>query len=146
MMLVIRFLHLLAAALWMGAALWWPGALRRALAGDLAHAGGALGQARRGTRVDLIAAVTTIATGLLYLWILPPRGAGTGAGIWLGGGLAVARVGMLYGMALPALRQVEAAVGAGDSAAALATSRRLPAYAGAAHLTWLLALAAMVFL
>jgi len=140
--LALRFLHLLAAALWLGAALFWPGALRRALAGGLAEARGALAQARRGTRVDLIAGLATVATGVLYL--SPLGGIEPRKGLVLGAVLALARLGLLYGLARPALGQVSAALDAGDAAAAREAARRLPAYAGSAHLVWLLALAAMV--
>jgi len=142
--LALRFLHVLAAALWMGAALWWPGVLRRALAGDPAHASGPLALAGQCTRVDLVAGLATIGTGLLYA--SPLGGVAPRAGIYLGLALAVTRVGLLFGLALPALRQVSAALAGGDAATARSASRRLPAYAGSAHLIWLLALAVMVFL
>jgi hypothetical protein len=144
LVLTIRFLHVLSAALWMGAALWWPGVLRRALAGDPPDAAAALALARRGTRVDLAAGLATIVTGAVYL--SPLTGIAPRVGLWLGLGLALARVGLLHAMALPALRRVAAALSAGEAAAAREASRRLPAYAGAAHLVWLLALAVMVYL
>ncbi|HTP29533.1 MAG TPA: hypothetical protein VMK12_28185 [Anaeromyxobacteraceae bacterium] len=143
MTLALRFSHILAAALWMGSALFWPGALRRALSLGLPHASAALTQARMGARLDLGAGLATVGTGLLFA--SPLGGGPVRAGVLLGLGLALARLGLLFGMARPALRGVGEAVAKGDALAATAASRRLPAYAGSAHLLWLLALAAMVF-
>ena len=141
LLLALRFLHILSSAAWFGAALFWPGAIRRALAGDSpAHAQAALAQARTALRLDLWAGVVTILSGGAYA-------ASLGAvrhGIWIGAALALVRVGLLLAMAAPALRRVASAVEGGDRASATVAARRLPAYAGAAHLLWLVALLTMV--
>ncbi len=141
--LALRFLHVLSAALWMGSGLFWPGALRRALALGSPHPSPALAQASTGLGLDFGAGVATVVTGLLYA--SPLGGGPMRAGILLGLTLALVRLALLFALARPSLRRVADAVGVGDIENARAASRRLPAYAGSAHLLWLLALAAMVF-
>ena len=141
--LALRFLHVLSAALWMGSGLFWPGALRRALALGAPHPSPALAQARTGLGLDLGAGVATVVTGLVYA--SPLGGVSMRAGILLGLTLALVRLALLFALARPSLRRAANEVGAGDLEAARAASKRLPAYAGGAHLLWLLALACMVF-
>ncbi len=139
----LRFLHVLAASLWMGSGLFWPGALRRALALGPPHPAPALAQARTALGLDLGAGVATLTTGLVYA--SPLGGLPVRAGILVGLALALARLALLFALARPALRRAADAAGAGDLQGARAASRRLPAYAGSAHLLWLLALVCMVF-
>ena len=143
--LVLRFFHVLASALWFGTALFWPGALRRALAaGTQAPApAAALSQARAGAGLDLWVGVATVATGTVYL--SPAGGVPFRMGLGLGLGLALLRIVLLLALVRPALRRVAEAVGAGDLGAARTAAKALPAYAGTAHLLWLLALACMIF-
>ena len=138
---LLRFVHILSAALWMGSALYWPGDLRRALEAGGGAPALALRRARGALGLDLAAGVATIVTG----------GAVAGVGgareltMWGGLALAAARVALLLALARPALRRVDAAAQAGDLARAKLAAKRIAAYAGAAHLLWLIALAAMVF-
>ena len=140
--LALRFLHLLAASLWIGSALFWPGALRRALAVAPPDPGPALAQARAGFALDLALGIATIATGLLYLAMgeVPLR-----HGLEAGFAFAVIRIVLLLALARPALRRVEEGAAASDLERARGAARKLPAYAGAAHLLWLLALVCMVW-
>jgi hypothetical protein len=141
--LLLRFFHILSAALWMGSALFWPSALRRALALGPPHASAALDQARTGLGLDLGAGIATVLFGLIYaspIGHVPMR-----AGIGIGLVLALARLVLLFVLGKPAIRGVAEAVGRGDVEAARMAAKRLPAYAGSAHLLWLLALIAMVF-
>lgn len=143
MTLALRFLHLLSAALWMGAALFWPGAVRRALAAaPAAPPAPALAQARAGIGLDLGAGLATVATGLLYLAL---GGVALRRGLEAGLALALLRLVLLLALARPALAAAAAGVAAGDLDRARGASRKLPAYAGAAHLLWLLALVCMVW-
>lgn len=141
--IVLRFLHVLSAALWMGSGLFWPGALRRALALGPPHPAPALAQARVGLGLDLGAGVATALTGLVYA--SPLGGVPMRAGILVGLLLALARLALLVALARPALRLASDAVARGDLEAARAASKKLPAYSGSAHLLWLAALIAMVF-
>jgi hypothetical protein len=141
--LALRFLHVLAAALWMGSGLFWPGALRRALALGPPHPAPALEQARAGLGLDLGSGVATMVTGLAYaspLGNVPMR-----TGILVGFVLALGRLALLFALARPALLRASEALARGDLEAARAASKRLPAYSGSAHLLWLLALMAMLF-
>jgi hypothetical protein len=139
----LRFLHVLSAALWLGAVLFWPGALRRALALGAQHAAPALAQARVGLGLDLGAGLATVATGLVYA--SPVGGAAVRAGILVGLALTLVRLALLFAMARPALRRTGDAVASGDLDGARAAARRFAPYAGSAHLLWLLALVMMVF-
>jgi hypothetical protein len=140
---ILRFLHILSAALWLGSALFWPGALRRALGLGPPHAAPALAQARVGLGLDLGAGISVVTTGLLYA--SPLGGVVMRAGILVGFLLALARLALLLALARPALRHASDALARGDLEAARAASKKLPAYSGSAHLLWLAALAAMVF-
>ena len=141
--LVLRFLHVLSAALWFGSALSWPGALRRALKLGPPHPAPALAQARVGLGLDLGTGAATVLTGLVYA--SPLGGAPLRIGILIGLALALARLALLFALARPSVREISAAVASGDVEAARAASRRLPAYTGTAHLLWVLALATMIF-
>jgi hypothetical protein len=139
----LRFLHILSAALWMGAALSWPGALRRALRLGPPHPAPALAQARAALGLDLGAGLATLVTGLLYA--SPLGGVSLRIGILIGLALALARLALLVALARPTLRVVSDRVAGGDLEGARGASRRMAAYTGTAHLLWLLALATMVF-
>jgi hypothetical protein len=141
--LVLRFLHVLAAALWLGAVLSWPGALRRGLKGTASEAAPALAQARSGVTLDLGAGLATLVTGLLYA--SPLGGVPLRIGIVIGLALALARLALLFALARPTLHLVVEKLAGGDVAGARTASRRLSAYVGTAHLLWLLALVTMIF-
>jgi len=141
--LVLRFFHVVPASLWFGSALFWPGALRRALAPSAPAPAQALAQARAGAGLDLWMGLATLATGIVYL--SPAGGISFRMGLGLGLGLALLRIVLLLTLARPALRRIAEATAAGDFGAARAAAKALPAYAGTAHLLWLLALACMVF-
>jgi len=141
--LVLRFFHVLAAAVWFGSALFWPGALRRALAPGAPAPAQELAQARAGVGLDLGIGLATLATGIVYM--SPAGGVPFRMGLGLGLGLALLRIVLLLALARPALRRIAEATAAGDLGAARAAAKALPAYAGTAHLLWLLALACMVF-
>jgi hypothetical protein len=141
--LVLRFLHVLSAALWLGAVLSWPGALRRGLDPRVGAAEPALAQARGGLGLDLVAGLATLVTGLLYA--SPLGGVPIRLGLVVGLALAVARLALLFALGRPTLHLVSEKLAAGDLAAARTASRRLSAYVGTAHLLWLLALVTMVF-
>jgi len=141
--LVLRFLHILSAALWMGSSLFWPGALRRALFQEPPQAGPALEQAQAALGLDLGAGLAVLVTGLAYA--SPLGGVTLRLGILLGLLFALFRLALLVFLARPTLGRVRAALAAGEYAPARAASRRLLGYSGSAHLLWLLALVAMVF-
>lgn len=138
-----RFLHVLSISLWIGAALWVAGDVRRTLAAGRGALDALAARARPMLALDLGAGVATILTGLLLLLaegVTRPR-----AGIVLGFFLAAVRLGVLRGVrgtfrSLVARAKEGAEPGPEDPAA-----RRIAILSGIAHGLWLLALAAMVF-
>jgi hypothetical protein len=141
--LAIRFLHILVAAVWLGSALFWPGALRRALGLGAPHPAPALALARKGLGLDLGFGVATLATGLVYA--SPLGGVPIRTGIFVGLFFAAARVALLVGLARPAVRRAGDAFAAGRLDDARTAAKPVAAYAGVAHLLWLGALVTMVF-
>ncbi len=138
-----RFLHVLSISLWIGAALWVAGDVRRTLAAPRADLEALAARARPMLGLDVAAGVATILTGILLLLaegVTRPR-----ADIMLGFFLAVVRLGVLTGVrgsfrSLVVRAKEDASVGPRDPAA-----RRIGMLSGVAHGLWLLALAAMVF-
>ena len=136
-----RFLHILSAALWMGAALYWPGDLRRALEAGAGAPTVALRRARSALALDLGAGGATFLTGGALLSFASP----SAFTVWVGLSAILVRVALLLALARPAVRRIDAAAQAGDLVGAKLAAKRIAAYAGVAHLLWLIALAAMVF-
>lgn len=138
---VVLFLHVLSAATWLGAALWVPGDVRRTLARGRAEAEASTRRARPALALDLWAGLATLATGVVAIGL---EGGSPRGGVMVGFAAVALRLG-LFALALrPAYRRVEAAVGAGDVAAAEAPARRLSMLSGIGHLLWVVALAGMV--
>lgn len=137
------FLHVLAVAVWLGAALWVAGDVRRTLALVRPDADALAARIGPALGLDAVAGIATLITGGLLMWeeaLGQPR-----LGITAGIVLTLVRIGLLVAMRrtwrtlLARLRAGEA-VPAGDPAA-----RRLGMLSGLAHTLWLLALAGMVF-
>jgi hypothetical protein len=139
---VVLFLHVLAAATWLGAALWTPGDVRRTLALGPPHAEALVGRAGTALSLDLWAGLATLLTGLAALGL---HGGVPRPGIVVGLVAVLVRLGLLVVGTMPAWRRVAGAIRAGDLAAAGSAARRLAALAGPAHLLWLVALAGMIF-
>jgi hypothetical protein len=138
---LVRYLHILSAALWLGAALYWPGDLRRALdAGGVAPTL-ALRRARAALGLDLGAGVAVFLTG----GGLASMHLGNRLTMWGGLALVLTRVVLLFALARPAVRRASAAADGGDLPRARAAAKGVAAYAGIAHLVWAVALALMVF-
>ena len=142
-MRILVFLHVLAAAAWLGAALWVAGDVRRTLALGRPLADSLAARVAPALRLDLLAGGATLATGLALLALEGPPAARPG--ILAGLGLTLARLGLTSLLALPAWRRVEAAIAAGDLGAAAGPSKRLAMLGGVGHALWLGALAGMIF-
>lgn len=141
--IVLRFLHILAASSWLGAALWTAGDVRRTLAQGQPFVNALAQRSRPALRIDLWAGIATLVTGAGLVGILyagMPR-----AGILVGFAAAAVRLVLLLAVTVPALRAVSDAVARGDVAAATPPARRLAMISGIGHLLWLIALAGMVF-
>ncbi len=138
----VKFLHILAAATWLGAALWMPGDIRRTLAQGTPFVGALPRRARPALSLDLWTGLATLLTGIALLAL---EGGQPRTGVLVGFGAVLVRLLVLTTGMRPAYRRVEAAIGAGDLAAADAPARRLGMLAGVGHLLWVVALAGMVF-
>ncbi len=138
----VLFLHVTAAATWLGAALWMPGDVRRTLALGPPHTSALARRAGPALSLDLWAGLATLVTGLVAIAL---EGGVPRAGIVVGLGAVLVRLGLLALGIFPAYRRVVRAVGTGDLASADAPARRLAGLSGAAHLLWMVALAGMVF-
>ncbi len=141
-LLVVKFLHILAAAAWLGAALWMPGGVRRTLAEGKPCTDTLPRRARPALSLDLWTGLATLLTGIALLAL---EGGQPRTGILVGFGAVLVRLGVLGLGMRPAYRRVEAAVSAGDPASAEPSARRLGMLAGIGHLLWVIALAGMVF-
>ena len=139
---VVKFLHILVAAAWLGAALWTPGDIRRTLALGKPGTDALPRRARPALSLDLWTGLATLLTGIALLAL---EGGQPRAGVLVGFGAVLVRLGVLTLGMRPAYRRVEAAVAAGDLAAAEPPARRLSMLAGVGHLLWVIALAGMVF-
>lgn len=136
-------LHILSAATWIGAALWMPGDVRRTLALGRPHAEALATRARSALRLDLLAGIATVVTGLGVLGL---DGVHPGTGIMVGFAASFLRLAVVWVGMLPAWKAVEARIaGGGDLAPAAAPARRMGMLSGIAHTLWLVALAGMIF-
>jgi hypothetical protein len=137
------FLHVLAISVWMAAALWVSGDVRRTLALGRPHVDALAARARPQLGLDAAAGIATVVTGVLLMWeeaLGKPR-----LGITVGIVATLVRIGLLFGSrrawrSIATRLQRGEAVDAGDPAA-----RRMAALSGMAHTLWLVALAGMVF-
>jgi hypothetical protein len=139
---VLVFLHVLVTSVWLGAALWATGDVRRTLAFGRPHVDALAARVRPALGLDALAGIATLVTGALLLWEqgLHPR-----LGIQIGIVLTLARLVLLAVIrrawrSILARLQAGEAVSPGDPAA-----RRMAMLSGLAHTAWLGALAGMVF-
>jgi hypothetical protein len=137
------FLHILSISVWIAAALWLAGDVKRTVAAGKPHVDLLPARLAPQLALDSVGAVGTFATGILIMWAeswAPPR-----PGIGLGIVFAIARGGVLgymRGAIKSVVRRTQAGetVPAGDPAV-----RRIGMLSGIGHALWLLALAGMVF-
>jgi hypothetical protein len=136
------FLHVLSISVWIAAALWVAGDVKRALALGKPYVDALPARVRPALGLDAIAGIATIVTGALLMWeehLGKPR-----LGITIGIVLALARLGVLAALrgtwrGMLARIQKGEVVPADDPAA-----KRMSMFSGIAHTMWLLALAGMV--
>jgi len=138
-----RFLHVLSASAWLGAALWVAGDVRRTLALGRPHLAALPARVSPALSLDVWLGVATIVTGLL---VLAGQGVHPPTSIMIGFTLALLRL-LLVAFALrPAWNRLRARIEAGaEVPAGDPAPRRLAMFSGIAHLLWLGALATMIF-
>jgi hypothetical protein len=144
MLILVRYLHVVAMAAWLGSALWLAGDARRSLAAGPDAARAFMPRALVALRLDRWAGLATILTGLglihlTHVWpALPPA-------LVAGMALGLVRLGVTDGLLRPAVRRLAARLDAGEPAEALLpAARRLSMLSGIGHLAWLGALAGMI--
>lgn len=140
---LLVFLHILAISVWMAAALWVAGDVKRGLAAGRPHVDALIASVRPKLGLDAAAGIAALVTGLLLMWeegMTRPR-----AGITAGFVFTLVRLGLLAAMRR-AWRGITARVERGEAVAATDPgARRMAMLSGIAHTLWLLALAGMVF-
>jgi hypothetical protein len=144
MLALLRFLHVLSIAAWLGATLWLAGDARRSLAASPDAARAFFERALRSLQVDRLAGLATILTGAAMLHVTKVWAA-LPASLIVGMALGVARYGLTDAALRPAVRKLSARLEAGEAPAALLPSAgRLAMLSGIGHLIWLGALAGMI--
>jgi hypothetical protein len=136
---LVRLLHILAMATWLGAALWIPGDVKRTLAAG-GDAAALRARGRPAMLLDLFAGIATVITGLALAGL---HGA-MRVGLMVGSGLGLVLLVVVIAAQWPAWTRIAARLDAGDLAGARAGAGRLAAVSGIAHVLWLLTLALMV--
>ncbi len=141
---LLRLLHVLSMAAWLGAAMFVPGDVRRTLALGPPHTVPLLARVRLALRLDLAAGIATLVTGAL---LASPLGqTGKGAGVLAGTVLGLALLGIVAGVLMPAWKRVSTAIEAGGGTAGVEGAvKKLAIFGGVAHLVWLAALLAMLW-
>jgi hypothetical protein len=140
---LVRFLHVLSASAWLGAALWVAGDVRRTLTLGRPHLAALPARVAPAISLDLGLGVATLVTGTLVLLL---QGLHPGASIMAGFALTLARLLVVAFALRPAWRRLAARIAAGDAVSATDPApKRIGMFSGIAHTLWLLALAAMIF-
>ena len=140
---LLVFLHVLSISIWIAAALWVAGDVKRSLASGRPNVDLLNARIRPALGLDLVAGIATIVTGTLL--VLEERLGMPRIGISAGIVLTLVRIGILAALrrsyrSLFARLQAGEAVPVTDPAA-----KRMSMLSGIAHTMWLLALAGMVF-
>jgi hypothetical protein len=138
MLVLLRFLHVVSIAAWLGATLW------RSLTAGPDAARAFFERALRALGVDRLAGLATIATGVALILV---------TGVWpalpvslmVGMTLGVARFGLTDAALRPAVRRLSARLEAGETPGTLLPAAgKLAMLSGIGHVVWLGALAGMI--
>ena len=144
MLTLVRYLHVVSMASWLGASLWLAGDARRSLSAGPEATRAFLQRALASLKVDRWAGVATLITGAALIhftkvWPALPMA------LVVGMALGVARAGLTDGLLFPTVRKLAARLEAGESPATLLpVAGRLAMLSGIGHLVWLGALAGMI--
>ncbi len=134
--------HVLSISVWIAAALWVSGDVKRALAMGKPFVDALPARVRPALGLDAVSGIATVVTGALLMWndhmTRPP------IGISIGIAFALVRLGVLAALRRT-WRGILARIGRGEPVPADdAAARRMSMFSGIAHTLWLLALAGMV--
>jgi hypothetical protein len=137
---LVKLLHVASMAAWLGAALWAPGDIRRAMARGKPDVDALAERVGPALRLDLWAGVATVVTGLvLFAWTGRPR-----LGLEIGGALGFGLLALVAAGIVPTWRRIATRLAAADEGGVAPLSHRFAALAGVGHVLWFLALALMV--
>jgi hypothetical protein len=137
---VLRILHLVSMAAWLGAAMWVASDLKRTIALGAPHTAILGARVRPALQLDVWAGIATLVTGAA----LAGTGAGHRVGIAIGFALAIFLFILVMTVLLPAGNRAAAAAERGDVGEAQRLAKSVAAFSGVAHLIWLAALVSMV--
>ena len=144
MLTIVRYLHVVSMASWLGASLWLAGDARRSLSAGPEATRAFLQRALASLKVDRWAGLATLFTGAWLIHVTrvwPALPLPLLVGITLG----IARAGLTDGLLFPTVRKLAARLEAGESPATLLpVAGRLAMLSGIGHLVWLGALAGMI--
>jgi hypothetical protein len=136
-----KIVHFASMAVWLGAAMWVPGDVKRSL--DLPGGPDANlpRRIRAALRLDIWGGIFTIFSGIALAW----QGAAHARWIGVGFALSILLFMLVMVVLLPAGKRIAAAVETGgDLAEARGSVKQLAAFSGVAHLLWLAVLVEMV--
>jgi len=137
-----RIVHILFAALWIGARMATSGDARRTLEKGKPCTELLAGRMRRAATLDAVAGIVTVVSGFLLLGAMGGMAA-VKAGVHIGLTAGVLCLLASLFLVTPAGSKVRAGIEADDLDAARAASKRFAAFLGVQHLLWLVALVAM---
>lgn len=138
---ILKILHILSAALWLGAALWVAGDVKRSLRAEPPQLAGLGARVRPSLRLDVWAGVATLLTGVALTLVVGAHRIGIGIGI----ALTVLRLLLAMLVLLPVGRRIAAIAESGrDLDEARRLAKQLGAFQGVGHLLWLATLVLMV--
>jgi hypothetical protein len=139
---ILLFLHILSAAVWLGAALWVAGDVRRTLALGKPFVSALPARVSAGRRLDHGAGAATMLTGIALIVVI---GGHPRTGIILGFLLALARLAVAGALYRPTWVRLAARLSAGEDVPPTDPAvKRLSMLSGIEHALWLGALGLMV--
>ena len=142
---ILKFFHIMAAAVWFGAVLLTPGDVRQTLEMGRPHVDGLKDRLQKSVSISLRAGVLTVITGFGIIFASGGMGA-VHFRIHIGMTLAIVMLGVGFLMLTPVVNAICETIDKGgelDDAKALAP--KLGMFSGINHLLWFVTLGLMVF-
>ena len=143
--LILKTIHILSTAVWLGAGLTVAGDVRRTIERGRPHTDLLIERVNRQGRLAVIGGVFTLGTGVNLIFTLGGF-ANVRSNIHAGLGLSLLIFAVGLGLSMPTWRRIRAILSdaGGDLAEAKRLSRRLGMFTGIEHLLWLIVLVVMV--
>ncbi|MSS72537.1 MAG: hypothetical protein EXS64_13745 [Candidatus Latescibacteria bacterium] len=141
--LILKMIHLLSIATWLGAGLLISGDVRRTIERGKPHTDLLPERVKRSGKIALIAGILTLGTGLGLIFNMGGF-ANVRPNIHIGFGLVLVMFVLRLGLIGPTWRKMEGSLG-GDLAEARRLAGRFGMLHGIEHLLWLVVLVLMAF-